>query len=67
VSVLAVVGDLVEAGQPVLVLEAMKMQHTVAAPHAGVVSALSVSTGVQVAAGEVLAVVEAVAVEGEIP
>ena len=67
VSVPAAVGDVVEAGQPVLVLEAMKMQHTVAAPHAGVVSALSVSTGVQVAAGEVLAVVEAVPVEGELP
>jgi propionyl-CoA carboxylase alpha chain len=50
-------GDDVEAGHPVLVLEAMKMQHTVAAPHGGTVTDLSVRTGDQVAAGEVLAVV----------
>jgi propionyl-CoA carboxylase alpha chain len=51
-------GQRVEAGQPVLVLEAMKMQHTVSAPHAGTVAEISVRTGAQVAAGEVLAVVE---------
>ncbi len=57
VSVAVAVGDEVGAGQPVLVLEAMKMQHTVSAPHDGVVAELSVSTGEQVAAGSVLAVV----------
>ncbi len=51
-------GQLVEAGQPVLVLEAMKMQHTVSAPHAGTVTEIDVKPGAQVAAGEVLAVVE---------
>ncbi|WP_151083997.1 acetyl/propionyl/methylcrotonyl-CoA carboxylase subunit alpha [Nocardioides cynanchi] len=51
-------GEPVEAGQAVLVLEAMKMQHTVAAPHAGTVTELTVAVGTQVAAGEVLAVVE---------
>jgi propionyl-CoA carboxylase alpha chain len=51
-------GDQVAQGQPVLVLEAMKMQHTVAAPHAGTVTRLSVQPGAQVAANEVLAVVE---------
>ncbi|GAA1477239.1 biotin carboxylase N-terminal domain-containing protein [Nocardioides aestuarii] len=50
-------GDEVAAGQPVLVLEAMKMQHTVAAPTAGTVTEIGVETGAQVAAGEVLAVV----------
>jgi len=50
-------GDRVEAGQPVLVLEAMKMQYPVTAPHAGEVTQLDVRLGAQVAAGEVLAVV----------
>jgi propionyl-CoA carboxylase alpha chain len=50
-------GQQVEAGQPVLALEAMKMQHTVRAPDAGTVTRLDVRPGDQVAAGEVLAVV----------
>jgi propionyl-CoA carboxylase alpha chain len=59
VSVAVAAGDRVDAGQAVLVLEAMKMQHTVSAPHAGVVTALDVDTGDQVTAGAVLAVVQA--------
>ena len=51
-------GDRVAAGQTVLVLEAMKMQHTVSAPVAGTVTEIDVKAGAQVAAGEVLAVVE---------
>jgi len=51
-------GDRVAAGQTVLVLEAMKMQHTVSAPAAGTVTEIDVKAGAQVAAGEVLAVVE---------
>ena len=51
-------GQTVRTGDPVLVLEAMKMQHTVSAPHDGVVSQLTVAVGRQVAAGEVLAVVQ---------
>jgi propionyl-CoA carboxylase alpha chain len=58
VSVAVEAGEQVEAGQPVLVLEAMKMQHTVSAPHAGTVAEIDVKPGAQVAAGEVLAVVE---------
>ena len=34
---LAQVGDTVQAGQLLLVLEAMKMEHEIVAPHAGVV------------------------------
>ena len=56
-------GAQVEAGQPVLVLEAMKMQHTVTAPHAGTVTQIDVQPGAQVAAGEVLAIVEEHSVE----
>ena len=58
IAVNVAVGDRVEAGQPVLVLEAMKMQHTVAAPYDGVVTVIDVVAGAQVASGEVLAVVE---------
>jgi propionyl-CoA carboxylase alpha chain len=58
VSVAVEKGQQVEAGQPVLVLEAMKMQHTVRAPGPGTVTEIDVEPGAQVAAGEVLAVVE---------
>jgi len=58
ISVAAEPGQQVGAGQPVLVLEAMKMQHTVSAPHAGTVTEIPVQPGQQVAAGDVLAVVE---------
>ncbi|WP_243060575.1 biotin carboxylase N-terminal domain-containing protein [Nocardioides sp. SR21] len=58
VSVAVEAGQAVTAGQPVVVLEAMKMQHTVKAPTDGVVTQIDVKAGAQVAAGEVLAVVE---------
>jgi propionyl-CoA carboxylase alpha chain len=58
VSVAVEPGAQVAAGQPVLVLEAMKMQHTISAPHAGTVTEIDVAPGSQVAAGDVLAVVE---------
>jgi len=58
VDVAVAAGDHVGAGQSVLVLEAMKMQHTVSAPHDGVVVDLPVTRGDQVAAGAVLAVVQ---------
>ena len=51
------VGDRVERGQPLLWLEAMKMQHQIDAPATGVVTELSVRTGQQVDVGTVLAVV----------
>ena len=57
VSVAVEAGAEVAAGEPVLVLEAMKMQHTVNAPRAGVVTEIDVQPGAQVAAGDVLAVV----------
>ena len=56
IAVPAEEGSSVRAGQPVLVLEAMKMQHTISAPTDGVVGDL-VAVGAQVAAGDVLAVV----------
>jgi propionyl-CoA carboxylase alpha chain len=50
-------GARVRAGEPMLWLEAMKMQHRVDAPADGVVAELKVRTGQQVDAGDVLAVV----------
>ncbi|HEX5188617.1 MAG TPA: biotin/lipoyl-containing protein, partial [Streptosporangiaceae bacterium] len=50
-------GDLVTAGQPVLVIEAMKMEHTITAPAAGVLAELRVRPGEQVSGGDVLAIV----------
>lgn len=58
VSVHAESGQSVTPGQKLIVLEAMKMQHTVTAPSGGVLTQLNVKPGTQVAAGEVLAVVE---------
>ncbi|BBH17633.1 acetyl/propionyl-CoA carboxylase subunit alpha [Nocardioides baekrokdamisoli] len=57
ISIRAAVGDRVEEGQPLVVMEAMKMQHTIAAPYAGTVTELDVREGSQVDAGAVLAVV----------
>ncbi|WP_413768083.1 biotin carboxylase N-terminal domain-containing protein [Rhodococcus pyridinivorans] len=53
----AAVGDVVEAGQPLVWLEAMKMEHTVTAPTGGTLTTLAVEVGDQVAVGAVLAVV----------
>jgi 3-methylcrotonyl-CoA carboxylase alpha subunit len=52
-------GDEVEEGQPLLVLEAMKTEQPVAAPHAGRVSSLPYSEGSLVPSGAVLAEIEA--------
>jgi acetyl/propionyl-CoA carboxylase alpha subunit len=52
-------GDTVTKGQPVVVLEAMKMEHALVAPFDGVVGEIGVSIGDQVAADAVLATVEA--------
>ncbi|MFD4016481.1 ATP-binding protein [Streptomyces sindenensis] len=58
------VGDEVEAGQSLLVVEAMKMEHVISAPHAGTVTELDVTAGATVAMDQVLAVVVPAA-EGE--
>lgn len=51
-------GVTVTAGTPIIVLEAMKMEHTVRAPGDGVVASIPVETGDQVDSGQVLAVVQ---------
>ncbi|PBB87554.1 MULTISPECIES: acetyl/propionyl/methylcrotonyl-CoA carboxylase subunit alpha [unclassified Mesorhizobium] len=49
----AAAGDAVIKGQPLLILEAMKMEHTIAAPHDGVVAEIA-AEGAQVSDGTVL-------------
>ncbi|MDG4835617.1 biotin carboxylase N-terminal domain-containing protein [Micromonospora sp. WMMD967] len=51
------VGQRVAAGEPLLTLEAMKLEHPVLAPADGVVAELPVPAGGQVRTGDVLAVV----------
>jgi acetyl-CoA/propionyl-CoA carboxylase biotin carboxyl carrier protein len=58
------VGDTVSVGQPVLVVEAMKMEHTVTAPVDGVISELTAKAGQQVPMDETLAVIEAAGTQG---
>ncbi|ANS66006.1 acetyl/propionyl CoA carboxylase alpha subunit [Streptomyces lincolnensis] len=52
-------GSAVEANQPLLWLEAMKMEHKITAPATGTLTALNVSPGQQVTVGSLLAVVQA--------
>ena len=48
------VGDSVEAGQAVAVLEAMKMENDIVAPSAGTIASVNVSVGDSVNTGDVL-------------
>jgi len=57
VAVHVAVGEVVSAGQPVLVVEAMKMEHTVTAPLDGTVTELTAKAGQQVRMDEALAVI----------
>ncbi len=52
------VGDVVTAFQPLVVLEAMKMEHVLRSPFAGTVTAVHIAQGVQVEAGALLVEVE---------
>jgi biotin carboxyl carrier protein len=58
VRVLIAVGDEVEAGDGLLVVEAMKMQNELRSPKKGRVASLKTQVGATVAAGDVLATIE---------
>jgi biotin carboxyl carrier protein len=58
VRVLAREGETIQAGQGIVVIEAMKMQNEVKSAKAGVLQKLMVREGVNVNAGEILAIVE---------
>ena len=59
VAVLVKPGERVAAGQPVMTLEAMKMEHVHAAPIAGTISAIDVAEGEQVTTGRIVVEIEA--------
>ena len=48
------VGDTVEKGQTLCILEAMKMENEIAAPDAGTVSSINIETGASVESGQLL-------------
>jgi len=58
VKVSVAVGQSVEAGQTVLILEAMKMENSISAEKAGVVTEIKVAAGDSVGAGDVVVVIE---------
>ena len=58
ISVLVSMGDEVEAGQPLLVLEAMKMENNINAGKAGTVKEIRVSEGDSVGSGDIVAIIE---------
>ena len=58
VDVLAGVGEEVQAGRTVVVVEAMKMQNALAAPVSGRVTSVSVTPGTAVESGQLLLVIE---------
>ena len=49
------VGDAVDSGAVIIILEAMKMENEIVAPQAGTIASINVSVGTAVEAGEVLA------------
>jgi geranyl-CoA carboxylase alpha subunit len=58
VALLVKAGERVAAGQPVMTLEAMKMEHVHAAPIAGTISAIDVTEGEQVTTGKIVVEIE---------
>lgn len=58
VKVLVSVGDVVEKGQGLVVVSAMKTEMTLSAPHAGTVKAVSFEVGASVSPGDVLVEIE---------
>jgi geranyl-CoA carboxylase alpha subunit len=59
VAVMVRQGDRVEAGQPIMTLEAMKMEHVHVAPVSGIISAIDVVEAEQVTTGRIVAMIEA--------
>jgi biotin carboxyl carrier protein len=58
VKVLVESGAIIEAGQPLVVLQAMKMENELSLPRGGTVSTVTVAPGQTVEAGQVLATID---------
>ena len=58
VKIVVEVGDEVAVGDPIVVLEAMKMENNVNAEKAGTIKEIRVSTGDSVGGGDIVAVIE---------
>jgi len=58
VAVLVTQGERVAAGQPLMTLEAMKMEHVHSAPVSGTISTIDVVEGEQVTAGKIVVEIE---------
>jgi glutaconyl-CoA/methylmalonyl-CoA decarboxylase subunit gamma len=58
VKILCSVGDEIHAGQPLVVLQAMKMENELSLPRAGKVTAISVEAGQTIEQGQVLVILE---------
>ncbi len=58
VKVLVQVGERIEAGQPVVVLEAMKMENQIQAERSGIIAEIKVAAGDTVGAGDVVVVID---------
>jgi geranyl-CoA carboxylase alpha subunit len=59
VAMLVKQGERVAAGQPVMTLEAMKMEHVHSAPVSGIISAIDVAEGEQITTGKIVVEIEA--------
>jgi 3-methylcrotonyl-CoA carboxylase alpha subunit len=59
IAVMTEIGAHVRQGTPLIVLEAMKMEHTLSAPGDGIVARLTVSVGDQVSDGALIVALEA--------
>ncbi len=59
VAILVKQGERVTAGQPVVTLEAMKMEHVHHAPVSGTIAAIDVTEGEQVTTGRIVVEIEA--------
>jgi biotin carboxyl carrier protein len=58
VKLLCAAGDVVEPGQPLAVLQAMKMENELSLPRGGTVTAISAEAGQTVEQGQVLVIIE---------